>query len=557
MKWSRILWLLMIAQFGFAATLHPVPQISQPLVPASIAPGSAAFTLTVNGANFARGAMVQWNGSTRATTFVSSTQLTAQILAADVASAGTALVQVVNGVPGQPISNIVYFPIVLPISQLGFAQTATLKVNGDPGVMTTADMNKDGILDLVLCRELSGKVTVLLGLGGGKFAAPKDFLVQGNCVSLVTGDFNNDHIPDVAVSNEFQVNVLLGKGDGTLARPMTYSVDGTFPIGLVEGDFNGDGNLDLAAANSDTNTVSVLLGNGDGTFQAHVDYAVDPTPNSLTTADFNDDGILDLAVASKTSNEVSILLGAGDGTFGTPVPYNGGINAACVSAADFNGDGKLDLVVSDLNPTTFPISILLGNGDGTFQPRRGYPATGTGTPQIGDMNGDGILDLVLANSNGPVILLGKGDGSFQKGILFPTITANAETIADFNGDGRLDLAVGGYSSGQVPILLQTTVSLAPASIDFGQQMVGTSMMMSATLANFGPTDVTLAKIAVSGPNAKDFKASNTCTKTLTAGSNCTITVTFTPSATGGRSANLTVTDSAPGPQVVTLFGVGT
>jgi predicted NUDIX family NTP pyrophosphohydrolase len=500
---------------------------------------------------------VQWNGSARTTTFVSSAQLTAKIQATDVAAAGTASVQVINGMTGQPLSNVVYFPIVLPISQIGFAQTASLTVNGDPGVMTTADMNKDGIPDLVLCRALSGKVSVLLGQGGGAFGAAKDYLVQGTCVSLVVGDFNGDQNLDVAISNAFQVNVLLGKGDGTLTQPVTYNAGGRDPQGLVEGDFNQDGKLDLATANFDTNTLSVLLGNGDGTFQAHVDYGVDAAPMGLTTADFNGDGILDLVVANKTENEISILLGLGDGTFGTPTPFQAGVNAACVSAADFNGDGKLDLVVSDLNPISYPISILLGNGDGTFQTRKGFPATGLGTPQVGDINGDGILDLVLANQSGPVVLLGKGDGSFKTGILFSTTSANAVTIADFNGDGRLDLAVGGYSSGMVPILLQTTVSLNPVSLDYGRQTVGTSTMKTATLSNFGPTDVTLTKIVTSGPNAKEFRSSNTCGKTLTAGSSCTITVTFTPSATGGRSAEVTVTGSTPGTEVLSLFGVGT
>jgi len=556
MKWAPLLLLLVAVPATFAATLHPVPQISG-LAPVSVAPGASAFTLTVNGANFVRGATVQWNGSSRVTTLVSSTQLTAKILATDVATAGTATIQVVNGASGQPVSNMVYFPIVVPITQVGFAQTNTLSVNGDPFVMTTADMNHDGILDLILCRALSGKVSVLLGQGAGKFGTPKDYLIQGDCISLVVGDFNGDNNLDVAASNAFQINVMLGRGDGTLTQPVAYDSGGTDPQGLVTGDFNLDGKLDLAAANFDTNTISVLLGNGDGTFQAHVDYAVAASPMGLTTADFNRDGILDLAVANKTSNEVSVLLGKGDGTFDTPTPFPAGINPACLTAADFNGDGKLDLAVSDLNPISFPVSILLGNGDGTFQSRKGYPSTATGTPQVGDINGDGILDLVLANQLGPAVLLGKGDGTFQKGTLFSTTSANAVTIADFNGDGRLDLAVGGYASGQVPILLQTTVSLAPPSIDFGQVMVGSSSTMMATLSNFGPTDVTLSKIGLSGPNAKDYKISNTCSTTLTAGSSCTIGVTFTPSAKGGRSATLSVTDTAPGPQTTSLFGLGT
>lgn len=556
MKWALVLtFSLVLVQAGFAATLHPVPQVTA-LAPVSVAPGSAAFTLTVTGANFAKGAMVEWNGSLRVTTFVSATKLTAKILATDVAAAGTASIQVINGATGQPLSNITYFPIVTPVPQVNFAQTNVLSVSGNPFVMTTADLNKDGILDLVLCRELTGKVSVLLGTGGGGFGAAKDYLIQGMCVSLVLGDFNGDGNVDVAASNTALVSVLLGKGDGTLAQPVNFKV-GMDPQGLVVGDFNGDGKLDLATANFDSSSVSVLIGNGDGTFQGHVDYTVDADPQGLVTGDFNGDGIQDLVVSNKTENEVSLLVGVGDGTFANPVLFPAGVNPACLATGDFNHDGKLDLVVSNLNPITFPISILLGTGDGTFQPRKGYPAVALGTPQVADVNGDGFLDIVMANQAGPEVLLGKGDGTFQAGVLFSTLSANALTIADFNGDGRLDFAVGGYSSGKVPILLQTTVLLNPTSINFGQQAVGTSSMMSATLSNFGSTDVTISKIALSGPNAKDYKISNNCSTTLTAGTSCTITVTFTPSATGQRTATVTVTDSVPGPQVLSLAGVGT
>ncbi len=324
MKWSRVLWLLIIAQWSLAATLHPVPQVSA-LAPVSVAPGSAAFTLTVNGANFAKGAMVEWNGSIRVTTFVSAAQLTAKILATDVAAAGTASIKVINGSPGQPLSNITYFPIVTAVPQVNFAQTNILSVSGNPFVMTTADLNKDGILDLVLCRELTGKVSVLLGTGGGGFGTAKDYLIQGMCVSLVLGDFNGDGNVDVAASNTAVVSVLLGKGDGTLAQPVNYRA-GMDPQGLVAGDFNGDGKLDLATSNFDSSSVSVLIGNGDGTFQGHVDYTVDADPQGLVTGDFNGDGILDLVVSNKTENEVSLLLGVGDGTFGTPALFPAGVN---------------------------------------------------------------------------------------------------------------------------------------------------------------------------------------------------------------------------------------
>src|SRR5207253_1733034 len=155
---------------------------------------------------------------------------------------------------------------------------------------------------------------------------------------------------------------------------------GTNSNGLIAADFDGDGKLDLAIANSGDNTVTIMLGNGDGTFQAQKDYAAGPTgvkdASDIALGDFNGDGKLDLAVTNPSTDQVSILLGQGDGTFQAPTGYSTGASGShpiAVSAADFNGDGKLDLAVTTLN--TRNIAILIGNGDGTFQNQVSYPTT--------------------------------------------------------------------------------------------------------------------------------------------------------------------------------------
>ena len=155
------------------------------------------------------------------------------------------------------------------------------------------------------------------------------------------------------------------------------------PQGVAVGAYNGDGKLDFAV--NDLNCVnfrscgpgmvSILLSNGDGTFQNHVEYPTGPTPDAVTVGDFNGDGPLDLVTASGTyltNNTVSVLLGNGDGTFQPNVDYITGTAPSFAALGDFNGDGRVDMAV--VNATSNTVSILLGNGDGAFQPRIDFPA---------------------------------------------------------------------------------------------------------------------------------------------------------------------------------------
>src|SRR5439155_1227734 len=154
---------------------------------------------------------------------------------------------------------------------------------------------------------------------------------------------------------------------GTFATHVDYAA-GVGPSGVAASDFNGDGKLDLAVANDDPNngTVSVLLGNGDGTFQPAASYPVGTYPQAVAVADFNGDGKQDVVMANDYSNKLSVLVGKGDGTFQSAVNYDVGGSSfpVSVAVADFNGDKRLDLVVTDIGAAQ--VSVLLGNGDGTF-----------------------------------------------------------------------------------------------------------------------------------------------------------------------------------------------
>jgi len=186
------------------------------------------------------------------------------------------------------------------------------------------------------------------------------------------------------------------------------------------------------------------------------DYGVGSSPPAVSTGDLNGDGKLDLVVANSSDSTISVLLGNGDGTFQAQATYAVGQNPRDIAIADFNGDGKLDLAVANVNSNT--VSVLLGNGDGTFQPQVQYP-TGTGAWGVAaaDVNGDGKLDLLITNSGDTTVslLLGNGDGTFQPHVDYqagqgPTSLA----VGDFNRDGKLDLAVADFgSSDTVAVLL--------------------------------------------------------------------------------------------------------
>ena len=387
------------------------------------------------------------------------------------------------------------------------------------------DFNGDGRLDLATANSLDGTVSVLLGNGDGTFQ-PQVTYAEGSD-AIVAGDFNGDGRLDLAVANykDNDVSVLLGNGDGTFQPQVTYAV-GSDPFAIVAGDFNGDGRLDLAVADPyDPGGVSVLLGNGDGTFQPAVQYAVGSNPFSIVAVDFNGDGHLDLAVATTirhrtsaaksrccwatatghsnprsstrsgrsqkpswretspalaastwplptcsatqcrccwatamarssprsatrsrrqnsdrhrggrlhrrrqarpgrrtTSNlVVSVLLGNGDGTFQPAVQYAAGSYPYFIVAGDFNGDGRLDLAVANYGGTG-TVSVLLGNGDGTFVDAGQFVTTPHATPLVADVNGDGTDDLLVVDGAGDILYRQGIPG--QPGTFEPPVTVN-------------------------------------------------------------------------------------------------------------------------------------
>jgi hypothetical protein len=251
--------------------------------------------------------------------------------------------------------------------------------------------------------------------------------------------------------------------------PVDYAV-GSFPTSVAVGDFNNDDQPDLVTANGGNDTVSVLRGNSDGTFQPAQTTVTGPWPQSLAVGDFNADGKLDLATANYDyalyyggtgDNNVSILLGHGDGTFDPAILLDYGTNLiwSSIAPGDLNADGNLDLVVTSFESfggsTAF---VLLGHGNGSFAPVATYSLGSGGVPTapvLEDFNSDGNADVAVAKWEGSVkLLLGNGDGTLQAPRDFATnLGAEAVAVGDFDADGELDLAVANGPADSVDVLL--------------------------------------------------------------------------------------------------------
>jgi hypothetical protein len=322
--------------------------------------------------------------------------------------------------------------------------------------IAVGDFNQDGKLDAV---AINAGFSVLFGKGDGTFRPPVSYTTPSTPVSLAVGDFNNDGFPDVAIGTLQGVTIYINRGDGMFQAGANIA---SAAIGtIVVGDFNGDHNQDLVLApssssDSGSDFVYVFLGNGDGTFRSLGGYRAGGCPQAMASGDFNNDGKLDVAF---TINQhcavnggkfaVSILLGNGDGSFGAPIETSAGARVlGGIAVADFNHDGNLDVAIENNQPQPNGflgnVEVFFGNGDGTLQHWQAYLIDQEPACLItADFNGDGNPDLAACSQNGDVdVLYGKGNGQFQRAQDYQAGPGNgiwAIAAGDFNGEGLPDI----------------------------------------------------------------------------------------------------------------------
>ncbi len=414
-----------------------------------------------------------------------------------------------------------------------------------------ADLNGDHISDIVVENwwnpsDLHGAVGVLLGKGDGTFQPAVAYETAGTpTYSVVLADVNGDGKIDIIVascagnsgtcgSSDGVVSVLLGNGNGTFQSAISYDTGAPYAVGVATADVNGDGKPDLIVTNygGESNldgTVSVLFGNGNGTFQPAVLYdSGAQNANGVTVADANGDGIPDVLVANRcvscSSGVLSVLFGNGNGTFQPAVTYpTGGTEAGWVRVADVNGDGIPDVIVANENLflPNGTIAVFLGAGGGKFAPAVTYSSGGYAAVElsINDMNGDGNLDIVVADC-GPVsgcgtgqigVLLGRGDGTFQPVTTYSSgaYNATALAVADLNGDGKPDLvaanqcAADNCTTGSVAVLLNNAGPCA------SKCLTSTALISGLNPSIYGQSVTWTATVTTSGPVAPTGKVTFT------------------------------------------------
>jgi hypothetical protein len=501
---------------------------------------------------------------------------------------------VTNGTSSDFTEYFYYFNVMLGNGDgtFGAPLTGTLETDVQVADLKIADFNGDHIPDIAVVANGDTDVTLYLGMGDGTFGPPTFYFAGSQLYSFVTGEFNNDGHLGIVTCGSGGLGVLLGNGDGTF-QPATFPNPpppppadpkyGPFPSlacsVLAAADFNGDGVDDLIIQRN--YGAPVLLGNGNGTF-TDLPQQVNGFAGIGAVADINGDGKLDLV----SPDGLSVIFGNGDGTFGSTYSFlPPWVSTQVVSPppppppvfalGDFNGDHLPDVAVAVSASTGGVLTLLntLPPPAADFSMVASLPSPGAVAPASSASSS--VTLTPVAGFSGDVVLSCGGLPSGTNCVFAPASLPG--------GSGKSTLTISTASSspaGTYPIQIvgtsaalshevlltftvatsagATTANLLPQALRFTQQISGTASPSQITmLTNTGSATLAISGMSMTGANAGDFAQTNNCGPSLVGYASCQITVTFTPTAAGSRTASLSINDNATGGlQVVSLSGTG-
>jgi hypothetical protein len=358
-----------------------------------------------------------------------------------------------------------------------------------PYSIAVADFNKDNYLDIVVANYGTNNIGVLLGFGNGSFEAQQTYstTLDSRPSSIALGDFNNDNRLDIVVANygTGNIGIFLGHGNGTFTAQITYSISfKSRPQFVSVGNFDNDNYLDVVVADSENDQVHILLGSGNGTFTTLTTYdgISESDPLMVAVADFNNDNRSDIVVANYGANNILVLRGYSNIPSARITNYFFGQPASkplSVAIIDFDHDNALDIIT---NAVQNSVVVLSGYNNGTFVSETIYSTGNNSSPQYicaSDLNNDSRMDIVTANrgSDSVGVLLGYGNGTFATVTTYSTGIGSAPwwvALGDVNNDNRLDIISANTGSSSIGILLGhsngTFATVVTNSIDIGSTL---------------------------------------------------------------------------------------
>lgn len=361
------------------------------------------------------------------------------------------------------------------------------------------DLNGDALMDIVVSFAINDNIAVYTAQGGTSFqqAIYDTGYGQGTAYETIDiADINDDGDNDILASGGSMLYPLSNDGDGTFTA-MTHVQMGSYSVGAVNGDWDGDGDLDIAWANHSGGGVTIRINNGDGTFSLgdYTFFSSNGQSEELETGDFNEDGIPDLIVANGYDLNFAYLEGHGDGKFGS-LSLLSGNQASGLCAADFDNDGDMDVIATNYTNPGY-LALSKNTGDGSFNETIFLSnAPNSGECVAGDFDEDGNMDIAVHSPAGFHIHIGNGNGTFDAYATYPSQNigdGGDRTICagDFNGDGNLDLAGSRIAANNVAVVYGNGDGTFTAPDEYSDGMNYSRILISGYLNNDTYEDIVI------------------------------------------------------------------